>query len=219
MKNIVFKFKFLTLAITLISISGVASASLNYRVNKARSVCFDKDNNYFNKATFNPPHESDFDLYTPSKTQNVLSPVYIGIFDRFGGGLQSLIENGDARYVSYYLRKLGQEAKRYIFNKKLNRLGATCLATCITNQLMEGDEGVFPTTSLPLAISNGKGFCRHFALSTLELLKQMGVKAAPEYSFRHMFLKLNYYGEKLYLDPSVNEGTYRCNFIKVKDIK
>lgn len=203
----------------IFNIGNFANASLKDRVQKARSICLNSNNNYFNEASFHPPHHSDFDLYTPSTTQNILSPVYIGIFDRFGGVIQGMIENDDAKNVPYYLKKLGQEAKRFFYHKRLNKLGATCLASCITNQLMEGDEDVFPTTSLSLAISNGKGFCRHFALSTLEILKNMGIYVKPEYSFRHMFLKLNHGRQKLYFDPSINEGTFRCNFIKANDIK
>ena len=196
----------------------MANSSLRDRVTKARSTCFDPKITYYNNATFNTPHPNDFDLYTPSNTQRMLTPVYVGIIDQFGGVVQGLIENGEARYATSYLRKLGNEAKTYMRKKYLNKLGAICLASCITNKLMESDESIFPTTSLPLALSNGKGFCRHFSLSTLELLKRMGIKAKAEYSFRHMFIKLNYKKEALYFDPSVSEGTYSCNFIKANKV-
>jgi hypothetical protein len=205
--------------ITILSINFVYANSLSDRVSKARSYCFDQNINYYNKASFNPPHSSDFDLYRPSTTQKLLTPVYVGIFDRFGGVLQTMISGGDTYGVNYNLSALGTAARRYAYSKRLNKLGKTCLASCITNHLLEADADIFPTTSMPLAISKGRGFCRHFALTTFEILKIMGENVQTEVSFIHMFLKLNYGGEKLYFDPSAETGAYRCNFIKAKDIK
>ncbi len=205
--------------ITILSINFVYAKSLSDRVSKARSSCFDQSIDYYNKASFNPPHSSDFDLYTPSTTQRFLTPIYVGIFDRFGGVLQTMIDGGEGYRVNYYLSSLGAEARRYAYSKNLSKLGATCLASCITNHLLESDGDIFPTTSVPLAISQGRGFCRHFALTAFEILKRMGENVKTEVSFIHMFLKLNYGGEKLYFDPSVETGAYRCNFIKSKDIK
>jgi len=200
-------------------LNSATASDFTHRVSKARQFCFSSKHTYYHQETFHQSFKLKSEFYKPSKTQKLLGPVFIGIFDRFGSVVQGMITGDESANVKYYLKSLGREAKRYAFQKNFNVYKSICLASCITNNLLETDPDTNPFESLDLAIVEGRGFCRHFALTTLDILKSMNVKISPEYSLNHMFLKFKQNGIEYYFDPSVNDGRFDCNFINSSLVK
>jgi hypothetical protein len=150
--------------------------------------------------------------YQPSNLQRATTPIYKVIIDDFGGIIQSLISGSDEYQVAYSLGRLG----RIVGSSNGTKAQKICMATCMVNHLMQGDEDVFPTTSMTLAVARGRGFCRHFSLATLRVLAAAKIDAKYEVAIDHMFLKLNLDGKRYYTDPSNQDGLSDCNFIPVK---
>ncbi len=151
--------------------------------------------------------------YIPSRLQTVLSPIYRGIFDHAGGIIQSLISDRDEVFVDSRLRGIGRIIRDQLVTRKINSLQAVCLSSCAINYLMEGDDDVFPTISMTLAVANGRGFCRHFTMAQNVILEKAGVKAEYGLSLDHMFLYVqNERGQQLIFDPTNVDHPLDCTF-------
>ena len=192
----------------------VHSKELMDRVGEAQKSCFNSRYSFYGEVSFNPPRENYEYLYKVSRLQRFLSPGFIALVDNFGGDFQGVIAGDDTVYVDYYLKALAQDARKYRREENLNIFKSICVASCITNNLMEADPDINPFTSMELAISKGRGFCRHYALTTEKILEKMRIKVEREYSVSHMFLKFRHQGETYFFDPSFADGMVDCNFMK-----
>ena len=156
--------------------------------------------------------------YRASTTQWALFPIYRGIFDEFGSVLQGLISGGDEFAVRPNLHSLARELKAKKLREGLTNPQLICLASCVTNNLMEGDEDVFPTTSMDMSVADGKGFCRHFMLTTKYMLERMDIKTNAGFSWDHTFLYYNHGQKKYIFDPTVSDGMSDCQFFSTENL-
>lgn len=184
---------------------------LNHRYDNAVRNCLAPNQTYMDVQYREAPKAMQ-SHYKPSMVQRASFHIYRGIFDEFGGVVQGMLSQKDEAYVKPYLRALGQELKRKQRREDLSSHQAICIASCMVNQLMEGDEDVFPTTSMELAVARGKGFCRHFVLATDYILKSAGIPSKYGFSLDHIFFYFENQGKKVIFDPGMSDGITSCDF-------
>lgn len=197
--------------LSTISLSALGSDFFD-RVSKAQTKC---GLSQLSTPVYEAPEEYMKKHYQPSNLQRVLTPVYTTIIDRFGGVVQGMITGGDEAYVGPTLRRLGRQIKRTPGLSKENKI---CMATCMVNYMMEGDDNVIPFSSMNMAVAQGKGFCRHFSLATELILEAADVDVDTEVAFDHMFLKTQIRGRLHYQDPMNENGRWSCTFFPANSV-
>ena len=166
---------------------------------------------------YEAPEESMKKHYQPSNLQRVLTPVYSGIFDHFGGIVQGMISGQDEAYVKPTLKRLGREISRYAQSNPMSTEQKICMATCMVHHLMEPGDPT-PWSSMELANARGVGFCRHFSMTTKYILKYAGIEVDTETALDHMFLKIKLGGILHYQDPMNEDGQYSCTFFPADSV-
>jgi hypothetical protein len=166
------------------------------------------------RVTFDSPRGGWIDRYDPSTIQGILVFLYKPVVLELGGVIQGMLSgSGEEATVDYFLKRLGRDARSFVWERGLSEFESVCVASCIVNQLMRGDE-VMHGTSFDMALANGVGDCKHFAGVEQALLRHMGKKVGFESSWTHAFNSVKIRGAKYYFDASV--GPHECNFMPVE---
>lgn len=207
----------LFLTLTSLTCASALAGNLANRVEQARQRCL-RPNQHGLSVEFKQPPAGMVSHYRASTAQWAMFPIYRGIFDEFGSVLQGIISGGDEFSVRPYLHSLARDLKAKQIREGLTSAQAVCLASCVTNHLMEPDEDVFPTTSMDMAVADGKGFCRHYMLTTKYMLDRMGIKTRAGFSWDHTFLYFNHGQRKFIFDPTVSDGMSDCAFFSTENL-
>lgn len=190
------------------------SRDLDMRVLNAFNSCLSQNHSQLHVSITKAP-QSMTNYFKPSLLQKISFPLSSGVNDGLGFYMQGLLsvdnEDSDMVFVKDNLKYLGRELKKKAIREGLSTLQVSCLSSCLVQHLMSTDE-VFPTTSMDLAVSRGKGFCRHFVLATEEILKTASVSYELGISLNHIFLYLNHKGKKVIFDPTNDDGLNSCVF-------
>ena len=203
------KFGYLMFGILLTS--NVWANSLEQRIDQAIGTCLKPSKTKTDVLYTSAPSDMT-EHYTPSTFQRGAFNIFRGVYDEFGGVVQGVLSGGDEVHIKPYLQFLGQKLKKKMVEEKLSKNQGICLASCMTNQLMEQDFDLTPTTSMERAVTLGRGFCRHFVLATDEILKSAGIRSQYGFSIDHVFFYFQNENQKFIFDPLVNSSPYSCEF-------
>ena len=205
------------LTLTALNSLDALAGNLASRVNQARQRCLKPRQNGLT-VEFKKPPTGMVQHYRASTTQRALFPIYRGIVDEFGSVLQGMISGGDEFAVRPYLHSIARDLKAKQTREGLTSAQTICLVSCVTNILMEPDEDVFPTTSMDMAVADGKGFCRHYMMTTKYMLDRMSIQTRAGFSWDHTFLYFNHGQRKYIFDPTVSDGMSDCAFFSTENL-
>ncbi len=191
--------------------SNVWASSLEQRIDQAIGTCLKKSKTKMEVLYTSAPSDM-IEHYNPSTFQKGAFNIFRGVYDEFGGVLQGALSGDDEVHVKPYLQFLGKKLKKKMTEERLSKQQGICLASCMTNQLMDQDFDLTPTTSMERSVAIGRGFCRHFVLATDEILKSAGISSQYGFSFDHIFFYFQNEGQKVIFDPLVNASPYICEF-------
>ena len=211
------RLKYLALTLLTLTSTNVFSGSFAFRVEEAMKKCV-RPNQHFLQVEFKNAPADMVKHYRTNYAQAAMFPIYRGIVDEFGSVLQGVLDGGDEFAVRPSLNSIARQLKAKQAREGLSAPQAICLASCVTNALMEPDDEVFPTTSMDMAIADGKGFCRHYMLSTKYMLERMSIKTQTGLSWDHTFLYFTYGERKYIFDPTVSDGLGECSFFNTDNL-
>ncbi|MCC7442517.1 MAG: hypothetical protein IT285_12845 [Bdellovibrionales bacterium] len=183
------------------------------RASRARQSCLGAE--YLPPpVTTDEPTGQWIERYRPNVVTQATTALYNPLVHGIGGWIQGTIDvalgEGEAAESIVTLEMLGAEAARFSRARGFSLAQSVCVATCIVNEMLQGDD-IVHMTSLELAVADGVGDCKIFAEAMKIVAKPSGAKLGHMTSWTHAFNTIKLDGRKYFVDST--QGADECNFV------